>query len=360
MNFDFTEHEKKIFIQVQDILTAFLQEYPLDNNSTMVKELLKRLFSTSYCFLKEEENFSAPALMHTMEIIARVSPSLYLSLETNLRLFGLILDTYAPDWMPDFYKGDILGAVALTEETMNIDNDPFETKAVKQGDQFSINGSKKFVINGTVADYIAVVGQLEEHPAIFLVEKNNPGLNISKSGPMMGFEETPIAALTLTDCLIPSTSMLGPFKEATFLKSLRMWENQILMGACLGMMTTSFEKAKTYANTHKTGGKPIIAYQEVAFKLAEMLTLLQTSQLFAYRSISANSKEAESLTLCAKVFCSEAAEKVTGASLQILSGTALSNGYAASQAYLGAKYAQISGTSTEIARVKIGDSALGY
>ena len=121
--------------------------------------------------------------------------------------------------------------------------------------------------------------------------------------------------------------------------------------------------AVIYAKTHKSGGKPIIAYQEVAFKLSEMLTLQQTSQLFAYRTawtLETSPKEAESLMWCAKVFCTEAAEKVSGYSLQILAGSGFISGNPSETAYRCAKYGQIAGTSTEISRVKIGDAALGY
>jgi len=147
------------------------------------------------------------------------------------------------------------------------------------------------------------------------------------------------------------------------IEKLRQWENLVLIGASLGMMKSSFESAKTFANTHRTGGKPIIAYQEVAFKLAEMLTLYQTSQLLAFRAAWASNmsdRKGGSLTLCAKVFCTESAEKVASQALQVLSGTGYRKGNKAECAYRCAKYAQIAGTSTEIARVKLGDEALGY
>jgi alkylation response protein AidB-like acyl-CoA dehydrogenase len=127
-------------------------------------------------------------------------------------------------------------------------------------------------------------------------------------------------------------------------------------------MKTAFESARSYAKSHKTGGKPIIAFQEIGFKLSEMLTLFQTSQLFAYRTAwtaEKDPKEAESLTLCAKVFCTESAEQVACEAMKILGGAGYVAGNAVEQAFRCAKYGQIAGTSTEIARVKIGDTALG-
>jgi alkylation response protein AidB-like acyl-CoA dehydrogenase len=146
------------------------------------------------------------------------------------------------------------------------------------------------------------------------------------------------------------------------LNTLKLWENQILIGVSLGLMKKAFETAKNYAKSHKTGGKPIIAYQEVGFKLSEMLTLFQTSQLFAYRtawSATAEPKDVESLTLCAKVFCTESAEKVASDAMKILGGAGYITGNPVEEAFRCAKYGQIAGTSTEISRVKIGDTALG-
>jgi alkylation response protein AidB-like acyl-CoA dehydrogenase len=128
-------------------------------------------------------------------------------------------------------------------------------------------------------------------------------------------------------------------------------------------MRMALDAARDHAKTHRSGGRPIIAYQEVGFKLAEMLTLHQTAQWLAYRAAwaaEAAPKEAQSLTLCAKIFATEAAERVCGSALQILSSTGYLKGHPAEVAYRAAKYGQIAGTSTEIARVRLGDEAMGW
>lgn len=246
---------------------------------------------------------------------------------------------------------------------MNIDNDPPATSGVRENGFIKISGAKNYVINGPVADFIAVAGTMENKSAIFVIEKGAKGLITGKRLATMGYDGLPISGLEFDECRINECEVMGPFEDKSTFDTLRMWENQIIIGGSLGMMKASFESAKAYAKTHKTGGKPIIAYQEVAFKLAEMLTLFQTSQLFAYRAAwaaDAGSREAGILTYCAKVFCTEAAETVSGSALRILSGEGYFSGNAAERAYRCAKYGQIAGTSTEIARVKIGDAALGF
>jgi alkylation response protein AidB-like acyl-CoA dehydrogenase len=163
---------------------------------------------------------------------------------------------------------------------------------------------------------------------IFLVERETPGLLLTERVATMGYAGLTIGGLKLDDCRLPESRVVQKLDLVT----LKRWENQILIAAAVGMMAGSFETAKTYAKTHRSGGKPVIAYQEVGFKLSEMLTLYQTAQLYAYRAAwtaDADPKVADVLTLCAKVFCTEAAETVAGKALQVLAGDGFRSGGAA-------------------------------
>ncbi len=375
MNFDFTQQEQKLLKEIHDIMPEFTGERGLEDKDHIeaeksLRESLSRLAETSYLKLgivKDENILGLCVMMGAMEIVSSFSQSLYLSVEMSSRLFGRIISVFGNEehkkkWLSPLLCGNKLGAVALSEKTMNIDNDPMTTSGVRENGLIKISGVKSYVINCTVADFTAVAGTMENKPAIFIVGKGAKGLIPEKPLVTMGYDGLLVSGLTLHECRINEGDVLGPFKDKSTFDKLKMWENQIIIGGSLGMMKASFESAKSYAKTHRSGGKPIIAYQEVAFKLAEMLTLFQTSQLFAYRAAwaaEAESRESEVLTCCAKVFCTEAAEKVSGSALQILSGEGYISGNAAERAYRCAKYGQIAGTSTEISRVKIGDAAIG-
>jgi alkylation response protein AidB-like acyl-CoA dehydrogenase len=154
---------------------------------------------------------------------------------------------------------------------------------------------------------------------------------------------------------------MGPFEDDEPLRKVRTWEDEILTAASLGLMRSALDSASEYARAHTSGGKPIIAYQEIGFKLAEMLTLFQTAQLLAYRAAwmaETGERETETLIHCAKVFCTESAEKLASASMQVLGQHGYARGNPAEEGYRNAKYLQIAGTSTEISRVKIGDGVL--
>jgi alkylation response protein AidB-like acyl-CoA dehydrogenase len=377
MNFDFSEEERRFHLELENTLAGFVAEENLSQGTSgitveIVRKCLHILSVNGYLNLGLEEPDAAQGgslnLIACMEILATASQSLYLATEMSTRMFGRIIHTWGTreqkmQLLPLLKTGEILGAVALSEETMNVHNDPLATEGIEKGEDVQVSGIKNFVVNGPVADWIAVVGRMRDQEAIFLVERGSPGLLIHEPLSTLGYEDIPISGLRLACCRVLRGKIIQAPEETRVIEKLRQWENQILMGASLGMMKSAFESAKKFANMHRTGGKPIIAYQEVAFKLAEMLALYQTSQLLAFRAAWSSDmieREGGSLTLCAKVFCTESAEKVASQALQILSGTGYQTGNKAESAYRCAKYAQIAGTSTEIARVVIGDEVLGY
>jgi alkylation response protein AidB-like acyl-CoA dehydrogenase len=372
MNFDFSDKEKAYVDQVREAMTSFAGERDLESGDLSairgnLAEALSVLAPLGYQKIGvsgEDEPVSGTlALMAAMEQLSAISPSVFLSVEMSSRLFGRIVNRWdsAGDRTPlvkQLMAGEVVGAVALSESAMNVENEPLATVGTREGDRIVVNGTKNYVVNGPLADWFAVAGRLDGQTVIFLVERETPGLVLTERVATMGYAGLAIGGLELDACRLPESRVVQKLDLVT----LKRWENQILIAAALGMMAGSFETAKTYAKTHRSGGKPVIAYQEVGFKLSEMLTLYQTAQLYAYRAAwtaDADPKVADVLTLCAKVFCTEAAETVAGKALQVLAGEGFRSGGAAEQAYRCAKYGQIAGVSTEIARVKIGDAALG-
>jgi len=375
MNFDFTDNELKLFKNLQDIMVGLAGEGDFEEkdpvkSEQLIRKALDHLSKSAYLkfgIVKDKDAGGLCTMMGAMEIVSSFSQSLFLSVEMSTRLFGRIISAFGNKeqkerWLSPVLSGKAIGAVALSEKAMNIDNDPLAAAGVRENGFVNLNGEKSYVINGPFADFTAVAGMMENKPAVFIVEKGTKGLMPGKRLETIGFDGAVISGLTLENCRLNEDQVIGPFEDKAILTVLRNWENLILIGSSLGMMKSSFESARRFAKTHKSGGKPVIAYQEVGFKLAEMLTLFQTSQLFAYRTACAaegENREAGVLTYCAKVFCTEAAEKVAGWALQILSGEGYISGNPAERAFRCAKYNQIAGTSTEIARVKIGDAALG-
>ncbi len=374
MNYDYSQKEFELFIGIHQVLTDFSAGHPMDTgeaaSKTFIRSALQQLGQTPYLKLGVEdapEYNGCTTLMGAMEVVAAVSPSLFLSTEYSVRVLGRALARWGDDnqkqtYLTPLVSGETLGALALCEQTANVDNDPLSTVAEKQGDGYVVNGKKQFVVNGPVAAVIGVVGVLDGRPAIFLVSPETPGVTIVPTEGAMGYKGTAIAEITLEDCAVDAAHVLRCPDKENMVSTLRMWENQVLTGASLGLMRAAFESARDYAKSHRTGGKPIIAYQEVGFKLSEMLTLFQTSQMLATRAawtMDKHPKDAFELTLCAKVFCTESASQVSGEAMKILGSSAYFGANPVERAYCCVRYGEIFGTSTELSRVKLGDAALG-
>ncbi len=377
MNYDFTEPEKQFFAAVAETAKALAAELQTEDADAAraaanLRTGLRRLAASDYLKLETSgrgEGADGPlALMKAMTEFAGPCPSLFLAVEYSTRVFGRAVAAWGDAaqrerWLRPLAAGEAVGALALSEEAMNVENDPLTTAGRREGETIFVTGRKQSVVNAPAADTIAVVGVLDEKPALFLVPAGAPGLTIGARRATLGYDGVLIADLELKDCPLAADAVVHPPDMARMLGLLRFWENQVLVAAAVGQSAAALEAARTHAKTHRSGGKPVIAYQEVGFKLAEMLTLHQTAEWLAYRAAwtaAASPREADELTLCAKVFATEAAEKVSGAALQILSSVGYLKGNPAEIAYRGAKFGQIAGTSTEIARVHLGDAAMGW
>jgi alkylation response protein AidB-like acyl-CoA dehydrogenase len=374
MNYDYSQKEFELFIELYQMLKDYSADHPMDSGSQECAEnimgAIKILGQTPYFRFAMEnvEGYNgAVTAMGAMEVVAAVSPSLYLSAEYSTRVLGRAIDRWGDEnqkkrFLEPLLSGTHLGALALCEQTVNVDNEPLITTGSKQGSNVSISGKKQFVVNGPVAEIFGVVGIYEGKAAVFLVDKKASGLVIEEKAEALGYKGAAISGVSLEDCTIEESRVICCSGKEDMVGLLRLWENQALIGASLGLMRTAFESARDYAKSHRTGGKPIIAYQEIGFKLAEMLTLYQSSQLLATRAawtLEKMPKEAVDLTLCAKVFCAESAAQVSGDAMKIMGSSAFFGSNPVEHAYCCARYAEIFGTSSELSRVKIGDAALG-
>jgi alkylation response protein AidB-like acyl-CoA dehydrogenase len=373
MDFDYSETERDISEKVKGIFAtdtkASFAKLESGNNDvirSVVLKYLKALGQVGFLARGLEDKKDTMSLVTAQESLATISPSLFLSVEVNARIFGRLIAVYGSadqknQFLHDIKEGRFIGAVALSEGGMNIENEPLQTAGVQGGESFFVNGGKDHVVNAPIADWIAVAGKVEEDIVFFIIKKGSEGLFIGQRFSTMGYHGCAISTISLENCSVHSKHVIGPFKDEEPFKALRRWEDQILTTGSLGLMNRCYRDALSYAKTHKSGNKPIIAYQEVGFKLAEMLTLLQTAQLLAYRAAwmdETNNKDASVVAHCAKVFCTESAEEVASQALQILGGYGYIDGNPVEEGYRNAKYLQIAGTSTEISRMKIADGVL--
>jgi alkylation response protein AidB-like acyl-CoA dehydrogenase len=373
MNFDFVDTDKVLHESVKGCFNedakavlAQIEKGDTDQIRSQVFKWLGRLEQTDYLTLGLDDIKTNVTLTSTQEVLAGISPSLFLSVEVSTRIFGRLIASYGTyeqkdEILPVLKAGRFIGAAALSEDGVGIDSNLPQTRGAPSDDGYCVNGHKGSVVNGPIADWIAVAGKTDGGVAFFLVKKGSQGLTIGERLPTLGCRGTAISNISLDSCSVSSRHVIGPFEEEEHFGNIRMWEDQILTAASLGLMQRSLDAASDYAKCHMRGGKPVIAHQEVGFKLAEMLTLLQTCQLLAYRAAwmaDTKDREAAILTHCAKVFCSESAEKVASHGLQVMGGEGYLCGNPAEQSYRDSKYFEIAGTSSDRSLIEIGDTLL--
>ena len=298
--------------------------------------------------------------------LARRDGSLFLAVETSGRVFGGLIHGFEPsDRVKDLgtalRRGDLIGAVAVSEPAEPGVASNLRTAAVEEDSDYIVNGRKSFVTNGPIADFIAVVGLVGDRPAVFLVEQRQEGVVLGPRLETLGYNGLAVCTLELRSVRVSRDLVLGPFEDPAFLDFIHLEEDLALALASVGLMERVIAESKRYANTHERGGKPIFAHQEIRFKLAEMLTLCQTAQLLVYRASwlrTVSDPEATTLVCCAKVFAAEASESVANMGMQIMAGRGYLSGNVVEQAYRDAKYAALAGTTSEIARMSVADDLL--
>jgi len=375
MNFDWTLQEQDIKTRVGQWfdtsslgdLEATAEPAP-ERLKPIISRCLRELAEIGYLDLAvtQESRSDIMRLIAAQEELAGRSTSLFLSVEASARLFGgLVRGFTRPDQLQALIeahgKGEIIAAVAMSEPAKPGESQGMLTTARRDGQEYVVNGRKSFVTNGPIADFIAVLGEIEGSLAVFIVRSGQPGLVTGPIVKTVGCNGIAVCSLELQDVIVSADRVLGTFESRSPLGSVWLTNDLILTVASVGIMQKTVVAAKKWAESHERGGKPLFAHQEIRFKLAEMLTLSQTSQLLAYRAgwmYASSNPEAETVVHCAKVFASESSERVTSMAMQIMGGAGYISGNVIEQAFRDSKYASVSGTTSEIARTSIAQDLL--
>lgn len=380
MNFDLTDSQKEMKKNLGQWLNQEWGDFfpspqgEIIGLREMTRTFLQKLGRTGYYLetglnpkLSSQSPFSeALSGVSLAEELARFSPSLCLSLEQSTRLFGWLISRYGTDRQREelllpLQQGTILGAVALSESLGNFPEKEMKTQGQKQGDGTRVTGRKMQVINAPLADWLAVPARVEDQWAIFFIKPDQEGLSIGSPQKTLGLNAITLADIILNHCLVPEDRIMGPFAEPTPLVELQIRSNLITSTVSLGIMDRTFQEAKKIAAESREGSKPPRAYQEISFKLAEMFTLLQTSQWMLYRAawmLEANVSGASTVAAAAKVFVTEAAETVAREAMQVLAGEGYLAGNRVEEGYRDARFGPVAGETSEVLRMRIADECL--
>ncbi|WP_093291126.1 acyl-CoA dehydrogenase [Thermoactinomyces sp. DSM 45892] len=301
-----------------------------------------------------------------VEELSRVCGSTGVTLSAHISLASYPIFTFGTEEQKQKYlrplaEGTKLGAYGLTEPGSGSDAAAMRTTAVRDGDDYILNGSKIFITNGGDAEIYVVFAVTDaslKHKGItaFIVEKGTPGFSIGKKEKKLGIRASATTEIIFEDCRIPISQRLGAegegFKVA--MKTLDGGRNGIAAQA-VGIAQGAYEEALAYAKERKQFGKPLIALQAIQFKLADMATKIEAARLLTYQAawLEAKGLPYGKASAMAKLFAGDTAMEVTTEAVQVFGGYGYTREYPVERMMRDAKITQIYEGTNEIQRVVI-------
>lgn len=232
-------------------------------------------------------------------------------------------DEQRSKWLPGLATGQLIGAFALTEPGHGSDAAGIRTSFSREGDAIIVNGRKKWITFGQIADIFLVFGKIDGQPAAILVEKGTAGMIIEPIRDILGARGSMLAELSFSDCTVPLRNMIGKpgmgLNPMAF-AGLQLGRYSIAWG-CLGMIKTCFDISVKYAHSREQFGKRLQEHQMIQELLADMLVKVRTTQLLCENAGSLmddNDPDSVKEVLLAKYYASRAASAVAKDAVQIL------------------------------------------
>jgi alkylation response protein AidB-like acyl-CoA dehydrogenase len=265
-------------------------------------------------------------------------------------------------YLPLLARGEWLPAYALTEPGSGSDAAAMRSVARREGDEYVLNGSKRFITNAGVASVYVVFAKTEPgsgHSGIsaFVVESEAAGFEVGRIEPKMGIKGSTTGEVFLNDCRVPAANLIGEEGEG-FKVAMRVLDRSRpgIAAQALGIAQGATDYALEYAKSRETMGKPIAEHQLIAAKLAEMETKCEAARGLLYRVGMAIDEGVEPLTKLSamtKLFCGDIAMEVTTEAVQILGGYGYMKEYPVERMMRDAKITQIYEGTQEIQRIVI-------
>lgn len=263
-------------------------------------------------------------------------------------------------------KGEKLGAFGLTEANAGTDASGQQTKAVLNGDHYILNGSKIFITNGGVADTYIILAMTDKSKgtkgiSAFIVEKGFPGFSIGKKELKMGIRGSSTCELVFENCIVPKENLLGAEGKGFGIAMQTLDGGRIGIAAqALGIAQGAFDETVKYVKERKQFGKPISAFQNTQFQLADMKAQLEAARLLVYRAAIAKDTQKVFSTeaAMAKLFASEVAMAVTTKCVQLFGGYGYTRDYPVERMMRDAKITEIYEGTSEVQRMVISATVL--
>jgi len=267
-------------------------------------------------------------------------------------------------WLPGICSGELITAVAMTEPAIGSDLASMGTTAIRDGDDYVVNGSKTFITNGINADLVITAvktdpTQRHKGMSLFVLERGMPGFERGRNLEKVGLHAQDTAELFFDDVRVPAANRLGEEGEGfRYLVTNLPQERLSIAATGVAAARVAFEQTLAYAQERQAFGQPIGSFQNSRFRLAEMATEVEVAQAFVDRCVVAHNAgelTAEEAAM-AKWWCTELQGRVADAGVQLHGGYGYMSEYPIARAWADARITRIYGGTTEIMKEIIGRS----
>ena len=375
MKMFFTEKENEYRETAQQFvekeIAPFVDEY--EEKDEFPYKLLKKIGQAGYMRQLHSKELGGTDLGLSYEIIAAeeisaVFPALDMSRMASASLFGLPLRNFGSGdlkqrYLPGIISGDKIGAIGITEPDVGSDTAGMKTRATKDGDEWIINGEKRFITNGNLADYICIFAITDPnvHPkngmtAFVIDTKEMDGFEAIRDYKLMGMRGAKVGHFKLDNLSVPDENIVGRVNDGFKVLMDELDGERVAISAeAIGYSRTCFEHAVHYSVQRKQFGKEIRRFEGISFKIAEMAMKLEAARLLtllAARLIDSGQVATKHATM-AKVFATETSIEIADKSLQIHGGEGYTKDRPIERFLRDARLHTIGGGTAEILRYLI-------
>ncbi len=335
----------------------------MDEAQAMDKGLIRKLFEMGLMGIEIPEEFGGAAgsffdAILAVEEISAVDPAVGVLVDVqNTLCINALLRWGSQEqkqrFLPRLATGTI-GAYALSEAGSGSDAFALETRAVKQGDTYVLNGQKLWITNAMEAGLFIVFATIDSTAGYkgitaFLVEKGASGFSLGKKEDKLGIRASSTCELVFRDCAVPAAQLLGEPGKGYKIAIETLNEGRIGIAAqMLGLAAGAWGHAARWAKQRKQFGKPLVEFQAMQFQLAEMATEIEAARLLVYNAARLKDAGADFLkeAAMAKYFASQVAEKVASLAVEVYGGSGFVKDFPVEKLYRDAKIGKIyEGTS---------------
>lgn len=373
MNFDYSENQLMIQQMIADFSTKEIKPDFMvwDENQIFPIEVFKKLGELGLMgvLVPVEYGGSGMTYVDYVTIVSEISKtcgSIGLSVAAHNSLCtGHILqfgnEEQKKKWLPKLATAEWIGAWGLTETGTGSDAGGMNTTAVLDGDEWVLNGAKNFIthaISGDVAVVIARTGEKGDSRGMtaFVVEKGTPGFNSGKKENKLGMRASETAELIFDNCRVSKENVLGEIGEG-FIQAMKVLDGGRISIASLslGIAKGAYEAALKYSQEREQFGQSISKFQAIGFKLADMYSEIEASELLIFKSATDkdNGKPVTKSSAVAKLYASEVCVKVSNEAVQVFGGYGYTKDFPVEKFYRDSKLCTIGEGTSEIQKLVI-------